>query len=336
MPKKNHMNFTEFFVGSASQAVPHVRDNESKGTSTIVSGAPKWSLVISLDPTVVEVVILIDKDTLKMCKMTRTWLLERCFCQQWRGQPQDLEVLEAFRIWKSGSLDITELTDNTSFFGNPFFKAGTWHHSRGPTFHNAVCVCAHVCTSGDQHESQTEKTTPSKSLTTWHIATKYATCNTRCFHRFWTTRITHPLVHPGSSRPTSKSLRSEFTNWSLIASLRMRKWWEMDLKKHIDILNLHKTSRLRLVLLTRLPLHLPYYHSRKGKWFPWPQTYPIKVSRPIDMVSSGHLLTFDCLKRLHPTEMVITFRFAPRRDPRMGPILWQNSNLFQEKRGCEL
>lgn len=145
MPKKNHMNFTEFFVGSASQAVPHVRDNESKGTSTIVSGAPKWSLVISLDPTVVEVVILIDKDTLKMCKMTRTWLLERCFCQQWRGQPQDLEVLEAFRIWKSGSLDITELTDNTSFFGNPFFKAGTWHHSRGPTFHNAVCVCVCTC-----------------------------------------------------------------------------------------------------------------------------------------------------------------------------------------------
>lgn len=136
----DHMNFTEFFVGSASQAVPHVRDNESKGTSTIVSGAAKWSLVISLDPTVVEVVILIDKDTLKI---TRTWLLERCFCQQWRGQPQDLEVLEAFRIWKSGSLDITELTNNTSCFGNPFFKAGASHHSRGPTFPNSVC--AHVC-----------------------------------------------------------------------------------------------------------------------------------------------------------------------------------------------
>ena len=35
----------DFFVGSASQAVPHVRDNESKGTSTIVSGAAKLSLV---------------------------------------------------------------------------------------------------------------------------------------------------------------------------------------------------------------------------------------------------------------------------------------------------
>lgn len=130
---------SRIFVGKASHAVPHVRDNESKGTSTIVSGAAKLSLVKA------------RSYGRQSCHVDRQGHIENdkdltareMFLPAVERAATGFGSLRSFqdlKVWKSGHYWADWQHD---FFGNPFFKAGASHHSRGPTFPNSVC--AHVC-----------------------------------------------------------------------------------------------------------------------------------------------------------------------------------------------
>ena len=201
------------------------------------------------------------------------------------------------------------------FNRNPSLRLAPHIIQQDPPF---PTVCVHVCTVVINTKAKLRKELLQKAWPPdiWRPNTPHAAHVEHGFWATWLPTLWYIQDLPGQLQKALDEFKS--------TSQRFPDGCGNDEKLIETYRNLHKTSRLRLK--TRLPLHittaLPVFRESWEK----PTLFQRNsVTRPIDMVSSGHLLADVAFRKTNGETRVV---LAPQRDPRRTILAFFGPCLF--------